>query len=105
MNYASVKNEWTNHSTLHSSSFNPFKDLANPKMEYRENYSSFKDLGNPRMEYRENYYVSQPNIYSTAANVSPDNSIFPKRPYISQVKDGHISLPQMVREYSFSDCS
>lgn len=105
MNYASVKNEWTSKSTLHSSSFNPFKDLANPRTEYRENYSSFKDLGNPRMEYRENYYVKQSDIYSTSSNVSPDNGFFPKRPHISQVKNGHIALPQMVSEYSFSGCS
>jgi hypothetical protein len=58
-----------------------------------KNYS-FKDLGNPRMEYRENYYLTQSNIYKTSSNISPNNTIYPKNPYISQVKDGYITEPQ-----------
>lgn len=78
-----------------------FKEIGNPRFDNlkMEQYS-FKDLGNPRLNIVENYYSNLGNIYTTKGNVTPSNSVNPKKQIISKVKDGLIETPIEFTKYS-----
>lgn len=72
MEYSSLKDTWTKKSSLHTSSFNPFKNQPIPEHEIKENF-----------------YVNQANTYRVCSNVTPANSVqMPSRFY--NVRNGLI---------------
>lgn len=70
MDYSTLKDTWTKKSSLHTSEFDPFKNLN---------------------EITENYYVRQQNTYTTYANVTPSNTISLPIKYYT-VKNGLIDV-------------
>jgi hypothetical protein len=79
MDYSTLKDTWTKKSSLHTSSFDPFKNLN---------------------ELKENYYVNQASTYTTYANVTPSNTIsLPIKYY--KVNNGLIQVDNSWKNSNF----
>lgn len=80
--FSNLKYYWTPESSLHTSSYDPFRNLGNPKYDYGQRIIS------------ENYYAVQGNEWSLRSNVTPDNSpiILPTKKDFQTVKDGYLTV-------------
>jgi hypothetical protein len=70
MNYSSLDNTWTGKTSLHSLSFDPFKDL----------------------DKVENYYTTQSKEWSHSSNITPSNSAKAQPIKYESVKNGYMTL-------------
>ena len=80
--FANLKNYWTSQSSLHTSSYDPFRDLGNPRYDYGQRAIT------------ENYYAKQGKIWTLGSNVTPDNSplLLPTKNDFQKVKDGYVTI-------------
>ena len=82
MNYSSLKNTWSSNSSLHSSSFYPYKDI-----------------GVPNNDSVENYFAKLPNTYTLASNITPVNGLA-TAPRMFKVSDGIAQINEMSQSYN-----
>lgn len=78
--FSNLKNYWDDN--LHTSTFDPFKNLGNPRYDYGQRV------------LQENYYNCGGSIWNVNSNVTPDNSpiILPNKNNFQQVKDGYLTV-------------
>ena len=80
--FSDLKHYWNTGTGLHTSSFDPFKNLGNPRYDYGQRVSI------------ENYFADQGNEWSLRSNVTPYNSpiISPNKNDFKNVKDGYLTV-------------
>ena len=80
--FSDLKNYWNTNKGLHTSSFDPFKNLGNPRYYYGQRIAV------------ENYYADQGNEWSLRSNVTPNTSpiLSPTKNDFKQVKDGYLTV-------------
>ena len=78
--FSDLKHYWKPESGLRTSTFDPFKNLGNPRYDYSQ--------------CKENYYAVQGNIWSLRTNVTPENTpiLNPTKNDFQQVKDGYLTV-------------